>query len=258
MSNMIVRSSSQGISTKLTELKMVRFETIKNRNYYKIRSKDFITIFKNVPYNYFNSALELGTGDGFQSAILARYSRKLVSTDISQEKLPRDAYRNITYKLCDAEDLSQFKNKTFNMIYSSNLLEHVGNKKKCITEMKRVLKEDGIMVHVMPNRIWKIANMLFHVITHPFSPRPQIHGSYKNHIEEFLALGKSIWITLFKNNGLYVNSIIKLSFSCHYYNISFLRDLANLFGIPTSYAYILTKTSKNIHLKYFQPENVKA
>lgn len=51
-----------------------------------------------------------------------------------------------------AEDLP-FKNKTFDTILCSHVLEHVNDEKQALREMKPVLKEDGVLIISMPTAL---------------------------------------------------------------------------------------------------------
>lgn len=48
-----------------------------------------------------------------------------------------------------AENLP-FEEKSFDVVFSSHVLEHVNNEQKSLQEMKRVLKDDGILIIGMP------------------------------------------------------------------------------------------------------------
>lgn len=54
--------------------------------------------------------------------------------------------------ICDATDLDQIKSSTYDFLLSSNCLEHVANPLKAIEEWKRVVKDDGLVLLVLPNK----------------------------------------------------------------------------------------------------------
>ena len=96
----------------------------------------------------FGQALELGAGNGGQSVIIAKYCDKLICTEKDEKNhtwadgktiLNRET-ANVEYRLCDAQDLSQFDDNMFDLIFSSNMLEHVLDVNKCLTECRRVFK----------------------------------------------------------------------------------------------------------------------
>ena len=59
----------------------------------------------------------------------------------------------------DAADLP-FEDDSFDLIFSSNVLEHVRQLNDAFDEMKRVLAPGGIMIHSMPTGTWKIVQLV--------------------------------------------------------------------------------------------------
>ncbi len=85
----------------------------------------------------------LGCGDGVQSIHLSKKFQNLICTDIDMNKI-RKNFRikdisNISFLICDAENLACFPDNYFDIIFSSNMLEHIRNPEKCLAECKRVL-----------------------------------------------------------------------------------------------------------------------
>lgn len=126
-----------------------------------LRRREAEIIFRRLAGTKFNRALELGAGDGFLSRILARYSHDLLCTEINQERLKPVDLPNVRYQVLDAEGVGDtFEAKTFDFIFSSNLLEHLPDADRAIRGMAKVLTDEGIAVHVLPNRTWKITTIL--------------------------------------------------------------------------------------------------
>lgn len=69
-----------------------------------------------------------------------------ISTALLEEyNLPKDIIKNAV-----GENLP-FEDNSFDLIYSTNVLEHVNNPKKVISESLRVLKKGGFLQFVIPN-----------------------------------------------------------------------------------------------------------
>tara|TARA_Y100000590_G_scaffold462865_1_gene628094 strand:- start:4867 stop:5673 length:807 start_codon:yes stop_codon:yes gene_type:complete len=243
----------------------------------EIRQKEIEAIFKNIPGSFFKYSLELGAGDGIQSTLIAKYTTKLLSTDLNQDRLIKKSHPRIDYDICDAENL-KYASDRFELIYSSNLLEHLPNPKKAILEMKRVMKDDGLMIHVIPNRFWKFLHLiLFYphkILTlidialfgRKNSPKamnnnlksnrvssniisrtlwPQIHGEYSGHIEEFISMGKPFWSKQFEDCDLQFIGLIKglPAHSPYRFGLKPLRKLCEYLGLSSCNGYVITKTN---------------
>src|SRR5690606_34998675 len=50
---------------------------------------------------------------------------------------------------------------TFDAIYSHHVFEHVGNHNTALSELHRVLKPGGVMVHIFPSR-WRVFEAHFY------------------------------------------------------------------------------------------------
>src|SRR5262249_54822335 len=104
--------------------------------------------------------LEIGGGSGFQASLMASEAFDVVSLDTSpQANLTRD-FEVSSY---DGVHLP-FEEETFDIVYSSNALEHVEELDKLFNEMKRVLKRQGIMLHVVPSASWRFWTILAHYL----------------------------------------------------------------------------------------------
>jgi len=55
--------------------------------------------------------------------------------------------------IADATDLSRLKSEHYDFLISSNCLEHVANPIKALFEWKRVVKKNGVLIIVLPNKI---------------------------------------------------------------------------------------------------------
>lgn len=131
---------------------------------HNIRKEEIDKIFYKCPENLFNKGLEIGGGDGFQSILLRKCISFLISTDINLKRLPNRDEISIKYFVCDAENIGNvFKQEEFDIIFSSNLLEHIINTQKVLKSIYKIMKDDGITIHIMPNPFWKIYNLILKI-----------------------------------------------------------------------------------------------
>lgn len=131
---------------------------------HNLRRREMDTVFCCCPKKLFGKVLELGAGDGFVSTILGEYAEELTCTEIKPERLTSTDCGNVTFKSCDAEKVSEvFKDKEFDMVFSSSLLEHLPDCDQALRGIRRVLADEGISIHFMPNRCWKLVTVLLHI-----------------------------------------------------------------------------------------------
>jgi len=217
-----------------------------------VRKFELDKIFCGIPEDYFKRALELGCGSGEHSKHLAFYCKELIALEYNEGRLVADNDEKTTFVIGDAQDLSRFSDSEMDLIFSSNLIEHLPKLDQCLAECRRVVEKDGMIVHTVPNRTWKIFNLLLfypfiiktilcrvflanksarssgaestkprlddnlRVLSRSFSLRgrlvPAIHGISKSHFSEFMNWGEKRWISIFEKNGFEVVKIIRLPF----------------------------------------------
>lgn len=217
-----------------------------------LRKFEIDKILEGFPKDHFDKALELGCGSGRYSKHLASYCKKLIALEYNESRLAVHDDEKTTFVIGDAQDLSQFSDSEMDLIFSSNLIEHLPNIVQCLAECGRVVKQEGLIIHTVPNRTWKVFNLLLYypfgirtVLGHMFPanksagpngfgvtrPRldsslrpfndtcsfkrnllPKTHGISKSHLSEFKNWGEKRWINMFERNGLEVVNIVRLPF----------------------------------------------
>ncbi|MCK9170013.1 MAG: methyltransferase domain-containing protein [Treponema sp.] len=93
--------------------------------------------------------LELAAGPGILSSKIAEACGSLVVTDFSTEMLAlaekRVAQPNVTFAAADATCL-QYDDKTFDAVVIANALHIMPQPEKAASEIKRVLKDGGLLI----------------------------------------------------------------------------------------------------------------
>lgn len=103
--------------------------------------------------------LEVGAGAGWQAAILAEAGHRVTAIDIPDGKYDEIAVFPIVKY--DGDRFS-FPARSFDVVFSSNVLEHVADLEVLLMEVKRVLEPNGIAVFVLPTPTWRIWTILAH------------------------------------------------------------------------------------------------
>lgn len=148
--------------------------------------------------------LDAGSGAGYGSAYLAEHGAAHIwgvdvgekAVEFSKKQFPK---ANLHYQAMDLQHLTGFRPRQFDLIFTSNTLEHVPDVTTFIRTAWQLLKEDGTMVVAVPPIMRKIdwtenENNIYHlniwtprqwfnVLSLFFSEiRPYLHGFNKHGI----------------------------------------------------------------------------
>ena len=138
------------------------------------------------------------------------------------------------------------------LVFSSNLIEHLPDIDKAMSECRRVIKKDGLIIHSVPNCTWKFFHLILYypfaskvLLLKLFSSRrakellesvspntgldsslrpqgnafslkeylfPKTHGISKSHFSEFRRWTQKYWAKVFQANALEIVEIVQLPF----------------------------------------------
>ena len=95
--------------------------------------------------------LEIGAGSGYQSSKLNDLSFQVEAIDVNI-----DTTRNFfEVRKYDGKKIP-FPNHSFDIVFSSNALEHIEELGEFQEEIKRVMKPNGLGIHVLPTATWRL------------------------------------------------------------------------------------------------------
>lgn len=94
--------------------------------------------------------LDIGTGAGYIAHALSKQAKDVHSVDIVDDRLIKEGYK---HKIVKDETLP-YPDKAFDVVVSNQVLEHVPDQHKHLSEIRRVLKDDGIVYLASPNKWW--------------------------------------------------------------------------------------------------------
>jgi len=100
--------------------------------------------------------LDIACGSGYGAKILSENGAKeIVAVDIDEEAIKNSqknfGKENIRYIVGDCLD-TKLENQKFDVVVSFETIEHLKNQDKYLEELKRILKDDGMIVISTPNR----------------------------------------------------------------------------------------------------------
>jgi len=103
------------------------------------------------------SVLDIASGEGYGSALLARVAESVIGVDISSEAVEYSSqeyrnYHNLKFMLgsCNAVPLPD---NSVDVVTSFETIEHHDQHEEMMLEIKRVLKPEGILIISSPNRL---------------------------------------------------------------------------------------------------------
>lgn len=267
-----------------------------NSYLHMIRYQEIERVFGKCPPHAFLTGLELGAGDGYQSSLLLTYVDRLIATDWDTSLLADQRGERLDVCQCDAEAVSEvFPTTRFDLVFSSNVLEHLPNVTTALQGIHTVLNDDGITIHVLPNPAWKLCHLaLFYpelvvrkltrlvsggavsIARGASSPRlannpkmvcdqgswwrglwPAPHGAYRGHLQELLAFRKGRWLERFACAGFRVVRVIRGPV-CSGYGLQWDRARHRLerINVSTELAYVAVKAGCwSPYERYFADED---
>jgi SAM-dependent methyltransferase len=103
--------------------------------------------------------LDLGAGTGRQSARLSSLGYHVIAVDLKSSAYAKNRdYPIIEY---DGKALP-LASGCIDVVFSSNVLEHVFNLSELLSETKRVLADNGRAIHILPTSSWRIWTTICH------------------------------------------------------------------------------------------------
>lgn len=117
--------------------------------------------------------LEIGAGDGFQADILAQHFDHVEAIDLAP--LRPASERMFDVKTYDGIHLP-FADGSFDVVFSSNVLEHIPHVEQFQNEIRRVLRRGGVAAHIMPSASWRFWSIVTHYVDLPARALQRLGG----------------------------------------------------------------------------------
>jgi GT2 family glycosyltransferase/SAM-dependent methyltransferase/glycosyltransferase involved in cell wall biosynthesis len=127
-------------------------------------TEDYRVIFEHYHRYYLASrisserrVLDLACGEGYGADILSVNAKEVIGVDIDDEvishAIKKYQKKNLRFECKDILDLSDFDDHSFDLITCFEALEHVEDHEKLLSEVKRLLKNDGIFMVSTPDKL---------------------------------------------------------------------------------------------------------
>jgi SAM-dependent methyltransferase len=113
--------------------------------------------------------LDIGGGDGFQASMLAA-----AGYDVQSIEVESSSRTYFDVQIYDGRTIP-FGTAEFDCVYSSNVLEHVKDLAFMNAEIRRVLKPNGVAIHILPSTAWRFWTNVTH---YPYVVRHALTGTH--------------------------------------------------------------------------------
>lgn len=141
--------------------------------------------------------LELGAGSGWQARELAAQGYEVSAVDVPTSNYREQRVWPVTDY--DGHELP-FEAGTFDVVFSSNVLEHIPHVREFQSELQRVLRPGGVAVHLIPSGAWRVWTNVSYLLR-MWVPS-QRHGEHAaNAIDEIRYFHHAWWERLFEETG---------------------------------------------------------
>jgi ubiquinone/menaquinone biosynthesis C-methylase UbiE len=152
-------------------------------------------------------ALDLGCGSGELTLPLSNIHDSIISLDLEKTSISlgkKIAYlmrksRKVCFVVGNGEDLP-FNKSIFDIVYAFASLEHMRDSSKVLSELNRVLRNDGRIVAYVPHRSTRYAKLL-----NKLTFRRACHAYLAEHVS---AHDPDTWIRMLKENGFAVRKLV--------------------------------------------------
>jgi SAM-dependent methyltransferase len=122
--------------------------------------------------------LDIGAGTGAQARELAARGWSVVAVDLPSSRYAQD--RVFRVRDYDGRKLP-FPDRSFDVVFSSNVLEHIQELDALLAETQRVLRRGGIAIHVQPTTTWRLWTTLALYAVRPWQRARAAEGSAPAH-----------------------------------------------------------------------------
>jgi 2-polyprenyl-3-methyl-5-hydroxy-6-metoxy-1,4-benzoquinol methylase len=105
--------------------------------------------------------LEIGAGTGWQSKALSSAGYRVDAVDLPADSDISNHAHSRDWPIRDYDGAHlPFADRSFDIVYSSNVLEHVVELDTLTQEMERVLRPGGVALHLLPNSTWRLLSLV--------------------------------------------------------------------------------------------------
>jgi ubiquinone/menaquinone biosynthesis C-methylase UbiE len=126
------------------------------RSFYSVRQKKIVELISTLDKSQYNKVLDAGCGPGIILKDILEQKYIGYGIDISQNmlKLAKNYLSKYEHFLLSNTDIERlpFKDNAFDIIYSAGVIEYLNSDVKVLSEFKRLLRNNGVLIIPVTNR----------------------------------------------------------------------------------------------------------
>jgi 2-polyprenyl-3-methyl-5-hydroxy-6-metoxy-1,4-benzoquinol methylase len=104
--------------------------------------------------------LDYGCGSGYGTALLSQHASHVIGVDTEEDVIDfcnrTIKSSKLAFSKVDSDSSIPFNDKAFDVIVSFQVIEHVNDVRRYLLELKRVLKDNGVLFITTPNRKYRL------------------------------------------------------------------------------------------------------
>lgn len=137
-----------------------------------------------------NDVLDIGCGEGIVDLYISDAARHVTCIDIDKsvidEAIRKIPLNNMSFYKMSGEDLL-FQSESFDIVISSQSIEHTRDDQKFLNEVYRVLKDDGIFICATPNKLATVppGEKIYSAPYYPFHYREYTPSQFYNLLDKY-------------------------------------------------------------------------
>ncbi len=132
--------------------------------------------------------LEIGTGSGYGVDVIAPHANHFITIDKFESAVDLSTHPNVTFKQCNVPPLP-FNDETFDCVISFQVIEHIKDDVRMVSEVERVLKKGGVFIVSTPNILMSLTRNPWHIREYTSSQFSDLLSTKFTDIEPFGVVG---------------------------------------------------------------------
>jgi len=123
-----------------------------------VRSRELEAALVHFPVDRGARVLEIGSGTGYLLGLIREQYPDSVGLEVDSSAYE---FNDPCITIYDGKTIP-FQGSTYDVVFSSHVLEHVAEIEAFGNEVARVLKPGGVAVHIIPSPTWRVLTSLMH------------------------------------------------------------------------------------------------